>query len=286
MKKITIYLFSIIAIIFSACEPVLEDKIELPAAPAEASFDITGTADPNTFILTNTTPNTFLYQWDVESAGTMTGAEVEAFFPQAGDFLVTLTAFNEGGSASISKFVTVEANVDSPCENNKMLLTGCEQKTWKLEPAEGALFVGSNAGETWWSSAEEVVEERACAFNDEFIFTVDDEFIFDNKGDLWADESGGTLSIPGLDVGCQDSALLPESHQAWGSGTHTFFIDDATLTVSGTGAWIGLYKVGGGAEVFTPQGAVTYDIVELTDTRMVLTAPIPDGFWRFTLVAN
>ena len=56
--------------------------------------------------------------------------------------------------------------------------------------------------------------------------------------------------------------------------------------MTGTGAHLGLYKAGTppDAAVATPQPSVTYDIVSITPTRLVLRLDYGWGAWRFTFV--
>ena len=78
---------------------------------------------------------------------------------------------------------------------------------------------------------------------------------------------------------------MPAAYKAWGSSdTRNFNINATELKLIGTGAFLGLYKVGNGAEVMVPQASVTYTIKELTATRLVVYINFGPGIWRFTLV--
>ncbi len=156
-----------------------------------------------------------------------------------------------------------------------------------LAPEAGALNVGPSLDETWWANSDTDVADRTCHFNDEYTFTSDGDFIFDAKGDLWADSDGNGDIFPadlGLSVGCHPEADFPANYAVWGSGNHSYTVTSSTITVAGLGAWMGLYKVGTAAEVGTPQESVTLNISELTDDRMVLFADYGGVVWKFTFV--
>ena len=285
-KYISIF---IIAICFIACEPQEDVKPELGPAPT-ASFSITEGASPNYFTLTNTsTPDVFLTTWDLGAAGTAEGESVEAYFQNMGEYDVVMTTFNRGGSATATQTITVTQNDALACLGNFEILTTCDEKTWVLAPEAGALHVGPNAVDVWWANSEDDVAARDCHFNDEYIFRADGEFEYKNNGDFWADTDGNGVIFPGdlgLDPGCQPSTAWPPAYSAWDSGVHNFSVSDTELTVIGEGAWIGLYKVGNGAEVATPQSTVSYEIQSLDESRMVLIADLNGVVWKFTLVAQ
>jgi len=81
-----------------ACEPDIDDKIPLPAAPTEATFDVIDLGD-NTYQLVNTTIGGFLFNWDLGNGAKENSEEVTVTYPDAGAYIVTLTVFNAGGHA-------------------------------------------------------------------------------------------------------------------------------------------------------------------------------------------
>lgn len=290
MKKVLLVLFlaAIASMALVSCRPEEDDKIALGDLPS-ADFSIQPTADPNRFLLIATTPEAFLFQWDLGNGQKGDSSVIEAYYPNKGVYEVKLTAFSQGGYGKITKTVTVNADDPNACNGNLALLTNCGTKVWKLDPNPNALHVGPSLNETWWGNAAADVLARACHFNDEYVFSADGVFRYDNKGDFWADTDGsGNVTPPGLGLtpGCHLASEWPTAFKAWDSGTHSFSVVGNTLTVSGLGAWIGLYKVGTSAEVVEPQTSVSYTINELTANRMVISANLGFGFWRFTLVSN
>jgi len=284
-KYISIF---IIAIFCVACEPEVDVKPDI-GAPPTPSFEVTQGSTPNEFILTNTTADAFLTYWDLGAAGQREGATIDAILPFMGTYDVTMTTFNKGGSASATQSITVTQDDPNACFGDFQSLTDCMEKVWKLAPEAGAMHVGPNANDVWWANSDTDVSDRACHFNDEYIFREDGTFEYDNKGDFWADSDGDGNVYPadmGVGVGCHPSSDWPSQYQAWDSGVHTFDIINDQLTVSGEGAWIGLYKTGTSSDVLVPQQSVTYNILSINDTRMVLVADYGTQVWKFTLTSQ
>lgn len=270
-----------------SCEPFVEDKSEL-GPPPNPDFTITQGETPNDFILQNTTEGAFITQWEIQNNGKREGEMVEVNIPLMGDYEVTMTTFNRGGHATTAQTITVTQDDPNACYGNFELLTDCTEKIWKLAPEANAEHVGPSINETWWGNSEEDVITRACHFDDEYIFRANGEFEYKSNGDFWADEVNGVVwpNDLGLPIGCNLESDWPPAYAAWGAGVHNFAVNDESLTVSGLGAFIGLYKVGTLGEVAEPQTSVTYNILELTSDRMVIYAQYDWGAWRFTLVSE
>ncbi len=293
MKFLKFCFFISLIGIFSSCEPAIEDHTLLGDLP-NPSFDIIQGSTPNEFRLVNTTPDVFLTQWEIQDQGSLEGEDVTTTISFMGTYDVTMTTFNQGGHASVTKQVVVTQDDPNACFGYFELLTGCSEKVWKLAAEEGALFVGPDLDNLWWQNNAGDVDTRACHFNDEYIFRADGEYEYDNKGDFWADSDANGNIFPadlGLTVGCQTSdawQTTPGNYAEWDSGVYTFTANDAAnqLTINGLGAWMGLYKVGSDAEVSTPQSSITYNVLELTENRMVLWVNFGPGVWRFTFTSN
>jgi len=288
MKSYKIYFLIIPILSFFGCEPFEEPKPDIGGLP-NPSFTITDGSTPNEFILNNTTEGAFLTSWDLGDFGTANGQEAIVTIPFAGDYDVTMTTFAKGGSASQTKTITVATDDPNACFGNFELLTGCEEKTWVLAPEAGAIHVGPDLVDIWWNNNDDDVIDRECHFNDQYIFRANGEYEYKNNGDYWADTDGDGNIFPadlGVEPGCQLAETLPEAYQSWGDGLHSFNINESTLTVSGMGAWMGLYKIGTNAEVGTPQSSVTFNILELSNDRMVLYTDYVGLVWRVTFVAQ
>jgi PKD repeat protein len=289
MKNIKKYSFFVgIVATVMGCTPQIDDKIDLPAPPT-AAFDVQTGTNPNRVKLVNKTPDAFLFKWDLGNGTTRDSNVVDAYFPFKGTYKVTLTAFNKGGYGTTSKDVVIPQDDPTACFGNLQLLTGCSRKTWKLAPNEGALKVGPdiNFSTVWWQNAAGDVAGRGCQFNDEYTFTSGGIFEYDAKGDFWADaDANGRVTPAGMapSVGCHPTSVIPAQFSGWSTNNHRFNVNATDLTVVGTGAFIGLYKVANNAEVTTPQATVIYKIKELTATKLVLTINFGPGFWQYTLV--
>ncbi len=283
-----ILLFALISIV--ACEPQVDDKISLGEPPSNVSFSITPDTSVNSFILTNTTPNTFLQRWDFGNGITAEGEEVTAFYQDMGTYVITLTAFNDAGHALGSQSIDIDEDAPAACNPGSLMeyLTNCETRTWKLSPEEGALFVGPSDGSaTWWQSSADVPAERPCAWDDEWIFTPDGKVVYDTKGDIWAED------YMGFNFECIDETLLPDNLSAWASGEHAFILGPESISLVGNGAFIGLPKVANGAEVTSPQSGVTYTVTDMTTDAdgndLIVLSVLYNGdtaVWRFTLRAE
>jgi PKD repeat protein len=282
------YAFAFALVILMGCKPQIDDTIDIGALPT-AAFDIVPTANANKFTLVNKSVGTFLQKWDLGDGTTADSSTVLAVYPRKGTYKVTLSAFGKGGMGTLTKDIVVLQDDASACTGNIKLLTNCGTKKWKLAPEEGSLWVGPDAtfGTTWWGIPALDVPKRPCMYNDEYSFSVDGTFKYDAKSDFWADEEGGN-PFPagmGLPIGCQPTSALTSAYTAWGDGAaRKFTMTPTELKVIGTGAFIGLYKAGNGIIASVPQASTTYQIKELTATRMVVYINFGVGIWRFTLI--
>lgn len=288
MKSYKFYFLIIPVLAFFSCEPFEEPKPDIGALPT-ATFSVTEGSNANEFILKNTSEGAFLTNWDLGDFGNESSEEVTIEFPLAGDYDVTMTTFARGGSASTTKTITVLEDIGGACFGNFELLTGCSEKVWKIAAEAGAIHVGPDLVDLWWNNSVDDITIRDCHFNDEYIFRENGEYEFDNNGDYWADDDGMGNIFPadlGVEPGCQLAETLPEAYQTWGSGIHSFDINTNTLTISGLGAWMGLYKIGTNEEVGIPQTSVVFNILELSADRMILYTDYGGLVWRITFIAQ
>ncbi len=285
MKKI----FYFLIICFSIGCVKEQASVELPAPPT-ASFTYKAGKDANHVILSNTTDGAFLFQWDLSNGTKSDQATFEAYLPYKGEYEVTLTAFNKGGFGTTKQKIVISEDDPNACFGAIALLSNCSEKVWRLKQGANAMVVGTPAlAQVYWANADAELGVRPCHFNDEFKFTSKGVFEYDNKGDFWADADGNGKLIPadgGIPLGCNSGTTWKAPYDVWGPGKHKFSVTNDKLTLSGKGAWMGLYKVGTSAEVNVPQDAVTYNIIELTNTKLVIAAVYPSLEWRFTFEAK
>lgn len=281
------YIFFLLVIIgFASCEPYVEDKIDI-GPPPNPTFEIIQGATPNDFTLRNTTPDVFLTSWEVDGEQRGEGVEIDIVLPFVGTYDVIMTTFNRGGSARAGQVLTVTQDNPDACFGNFEILTGCDTKTWTLLQDEAALVVGPNATDVWWNNPASDVVDRACLFNDTYTFGADNSYVYDNKGDFYADDDGsGNIYPPALalTVGCQQSDAWPAAFAAWDSGSHSFEVTQNTLKVIGNGAFMGLYKVGDQQETLVPEDEITYTIDAISEDRLELSMFYGVGVWRMVFV--
>ncbi len=289
LNPISVVICTLITLV--SCQPQIDDKISLPPAPSAAEFTIEQLPEENSYRFVSTTEDGFLYGWDLGNGMTVSGPEATVTYPDAGVYIVELTVFNSGGHVTSTQSVIVDNDLvieEGPCDEGtlKEWLSDCDQKTWRLNPAEGALLVGPvGLTETWWQNDENVVTERDCAFNDEWIFFEDGTLIYDTKGDIWGED------YMGIDFMCVDETVLGPGVSAWGSGEHNYTAIGNELALMGLGAYIGLPKATNGGEVTMPVNSITYTVTSQTtdadgNDLMVIQVNYGAGIWQFTLVAN
>jgi PKD repeat protein len=282
----TVILFSIS--FFIACK---YDMRDLEPAP-KASFTVTPISGMvNRYLLTSTSSNSFRYDWD-KGTGYIQGKQVDTvYFPDKGVYIVRLLTYGQSGMDSSSQSITV--SVDDPAALTPFkILTGNSSRKWKLAPEAGALWIGPpDFSATWWQNNTADLALRACLFNDEYTFTKTGSVMtFNSKGDFYVDDEGGNPHPAGMPaIGCYANNAIPVQFQPWANnGDFTFeVIGNNKLQVNGLGAHLGLYKAANppDAAVATPKTSITYDIVSLTPSRMVIKLDYGWGAWKFTYVS-
>lgn len=276
------------ATIFSACKYDVADLMPKP----DASFTVSPIAGQvNKYLLTSTSSNAYRFDWDKATGSYIQGKPVDTvYFPDKGTYTIKLLAYGQSGLDTASQ--TVNVAIDDPAAITPFkILTNNSDRTWKLAPEAGALWIGPpDYSATWWANNVADITTRSCLFNDEYTFSkTGSVFSFNNKGDFYVDEEGGNPHPAGMPaVGCYPASAIPVQFQAWSNNNNFTFevINNNQLKVIGTGAHLGLYKAGttNGA-VPAPEASVTYQIVSLTPARMVLKLDYGWGAWQFTFVS-
>jgi hypothetical protein len=268
------------------------DVRELSPKPV-ASFTVTPVAGKvNRYLLTNTSTNVFRQEWDkADGKGYLAGKQVDTvYFPDKGDYTIKLWAYGHSGMDSTTQVIKVAAD-DPAAITPFKILTGNSSKKWKLAPEQGALLIGpSDFSAIWWQNTTADLTGRSCLFNDEYTFNKAGSVMnFDSKGDFYVDEEGGVPWPAGMPaVGCYANSAIPAQFRSWAnSANFTFEVIGNKLKVNGNGAHLGLYKAANppDAAVTSPQASITYDIISLTPTRLVLKIDYGWGAWKFTYVA-
>jgi len=154
--------------------------------------------------------------------------------------------------------------------------------TWQIAPEAESIGVGPELGDiSWWSIDDAGVIARACFYDDTYVFGADGSFSNVLGTDTWIEGWQGGNDECGTPVAPHD-----------GSASATYIYDGAasTVTLNGTGAFLGIPKAYNGGELTDPSEApvsITYDLTLSEDnTVMTLDIDIDGGWWRFKMVKN
>lgn len=268
---------------------------EIPGAPAVAGFTYVVDNATRAVTFTNTSTGADSYSWDFGDGGSSTQASPEHTYASDGSYTVVLTATNATGSVTSTQEVVVGA-----AEITLDDLTGTTSRTWKLKPAAGAFRVGPAKGSgEWFASSAADVTDRACMFDDEFIFYATLDYDYASKGQVYGESFMGVTPN-----GCVNDASIPGIYTGLGSSTtHTFELIPSTSTepakvkVVGSGAFIGFAKGYNGGEYngadLALQTSVTYDVVSFVNSGGTLTLDISvpinaekTAWWSVTITAQ
>ena len=146
----------------------------------------------------------------------------------------------------------------------------------------GALGVGPAFGDiSWWSNSADDVTTRACFFDDTYVFGADGSFSNVLGDETWVEGWQGGGDACGTPVAPHDGTAV---------ATYSYDATAGTVTIDGTGAYLGIPKASNGGELSDPANAVnsiTYQIVlSENNTVMTLDIDVSGGWWRFKLVKN
>ncbi len=157
--------------------------------------------------------------------------------------------------------------------------------TWLMAPQAAALGVGPGLGDiSWWANDDQAVIDRACYFNDKYVFAPGGTFQNEQQDDTWiepwqTDPAGAErCDVP---IGPHDGSV--PATWTWDAGT-------SSVTVSGIGAYVGLPKVFNGGELSSPTDpvpeSITYPVTfsANNDTMTINIAIADPGYWRFILI--
>jgi len=152
--------------------------------------------------------------------------------------------------------------------------------TWKFVPEAGALGVGPSVGDTsWWNCDGPCVVERACYYDDEYVFGADGSFTNILGSDTW---------VEGWQGGSDNCGAPVAPHDGSANATYVYNEVAGTVTINGIGAYIGLPKANNQGElpnVGVPS-SITYDITFLDPNTISVTIEAGTGagvFWQYKL---
>ena len=148
---------------------------------------------------------------------------------------------------------------------------------WYIDPTAGALAVGPNADDLgWWSSSADDVTTRACLFDDIYRFGADGTFENVLGDQTWLE--GWQEGQEGEGCG---APIAPHD----GSNAASYTYTDTSVTVSGSGAFLGLAKVHNAGEDGAPAGdTITYEVISVDETYMTVHINFGGGVWAFRFI--
>jgi beta-glucanase (GH16 family) len=154
--------------------------------------------------------------------------------------------------------------------------------SWSLAATAGALAVGPEMGSSaWWSNSADDVGIRSCLFDDEYVFSANGSFSNIQDGSTWTEAWQGVAEECGTPVAPHD-----------GSNSATWEYDEnaGSVTLVGTGAYLGVSKATNDGELASPGDTpafVSYNIEFLDDTTIMVFIEAGAGVhWTYTLWKN
>ena len=152
--------------------------------------------------------------------------------------------------------------------------------TWQVASEAGSLGVGPTQGATnWWSIDATGVADRACYFDDSYVFGSDGSFTNVLGSDTW---------LEGWQAGFEGCGEPVAPHNGTNPATYSYDQSSGTLTIVGEGAYIGLPKAHNGGEDGNPaNNTITYIVDFVDDNTIIMDIEAGSGvWWRYKLVKN
>lgn len=265
--------------IIYACSKDENSEPETPQI-SNVSFTVEASGDGNVVTVTPTSTEGASYSIDFGTSAsddvlTSAGPGVSYTYPESdASYTIVVTASAVGYlNASASQEVAVDYTEPDPSP-----LEG----RWVLLHDAAALGVGpSKTDFSWWSNSLGDVVTRACLFDDVYVFNADGSFqniLGDStwvEPDFGKDPEGCAAPVSPWD-GSIDSATWEHDEEL------------NTITLSGVGAHLGLFKIGDAVQhsnSSTADDSITYtDIVISEDGNNLTVLKIIDNgavFWRY-----
>lgn len=241
------------------------------------SFTVVASEAGNVITVTPTSTDGTSYSIDFGSSAdddvlTSAGPGVSYTYPESdATYTIVVTASATGFLATnATKEVTVDYTEPDPSP---------AEGRWVILHDAASLGIGpSKTDFSWWSNSIADVITRACLFDDVFVFNADGSFE-SNPGDkTWIEPAFGN------DPESCSAVIAPWTDSS--DGTWTLDEEANTLTISGAGSYLGLFKLGEIGELKTGSAAdesITYSDVSFSDDGNTMTVfKIYDGtnFWR------
>ncbi|RNI29748.1 hypothetical protein EFA69_09380 [Rufibacter immobilis] len=250
------------------------DDPELDPVPTADQINFTVTPDPeNSNILHFRSTSTGIAMWDFGNGAEGKGTEVQAAYPIANEYTVTLTLLTNGGVVTKSQKVTIATTNPLMLEGPiYTMLTGgpnqLEGKTWIVDRnTYGHMGVGPVGGTTpeWWQAPPNDKASEGL-YDDEMTFKLAGfSYIYNNNGKSFSNGA----NAPGLGGTAGDDVTLdytPPANMNWS------LVEGAkNQIVISKGGFMGFYT-----------GTSTYEILSITNDELYvrhLDAATPANAW-------
>lgn len=258
-------------LVWMGCEPFEEDGIDLPGPP-EVNADwyfLPDTVDGVIGIDSNTVvfeaeamEEVFMHLWDFGNGKTSDLPVDTMIYYAEGLYEISYQGHGAGGMHSMQDSIQIERTLELPCEGVLASLTGCDTpKSWKLSQEAGSVSVGPEplSGEWYASPANEIVEFQA---DDRWQLSEDGVFTYLNNGGTQNPFEGYVETL--MTVAPSTYALELDGGEY--SNSPHFVINGLTTESAELCGFMGVWDSG-----------PDYNIVEITEDRMVLTVRQQNG---------
>ena len=247
------------------------DACGTPVAPYDGSASATYTYDSAAGTVTLNGTGAYIGLAKANNAGELPNVAIPSSITYNVTFLDanTISVYIESGAGVFWQYKLERIGAtSSPIEG-----------TWKMAEEAGALGVGPAVGDTsWWNCDDACVTERACYYDDTYVFNSDGSFSNVLGTDTWVEGWQGGSDACGTPVAPYDGSA---------SATYTYDSAAGTVTVNGTGAYIGLAKANNAGElpnVAVPT-SITYNVTFVDANTMTVYVEAGAGvFWQYKLV--
>lgn len=270
-KYITLASIALGVVLYSlqGCKPYEEEGIDLPGAPVASiswSFidavdslgQVVGIDSNRVEFSAADVEGSFLQLWDFGNGQTSDRQLDTAYYPVEGDYEVSYSVHTAGGMGQANETITIDQTLELPCAGTLELLTGCEnQKTWKFSDEIGAIAVGPDPYSTEWYTSPPA-GLKTFQNDDRYQFTEDGVYLYNNNGSTMNPYEGYIET---------EIAINPSTYFLT-EGTGTSGEDQISLSPFSEDlcGFMGVWDSG-----------PVYDILELTEDRLVIHGPIQTG---------
>jgi len=268
-----------VCVLATACEPIESPEIDLGTLPSPPPMRAELlSSNPNAVVIESLDNSYFDEFWSLPGSTTPTSSKKldTVIYSKKGDHVITLYASknDQSGTAQNSKTITIDQDLQLPCDSIIGLLTGgCGTGCWTLSPDDGAVMVGpSPLSSEWFSSTGNPPEQD----DDTWCFTFDGSaFQYNNQGATFS-ACQGYIVDPAYVVPTGISYLATPSSSIYSEIQFTF-----SPSASGEpDSWMGVEDSG-----------PVYEIHSITSTELILLAPTKpcdgaptNGFFTLTFV--